>query len=143
MLIYLLMEFLIIFRQSILPIFIIICAAFVYQRIVKPDIKQVSALALNVFAPLMVFDALYRHSVKPAVIFKPFIFMIILTAVMVALAYGASLLLKSSKNERISLILAASLINSGNFGLPLILFTYGEEAIAYSVIYFVAFVFRY
>ncbi len=133
------MKFFIVFNQSLLPILTIISLAFFYNKIFKPDIKSISEVVLTVFAPIMVFDALVKHQVHISKLGKPMLFMTILISIMIFLSYFAAKYFKFDKNETVSIVLASSMINVGNFGLPLILFTYGEKAIAISVIYFVIF----
>jgi hypothetical protein len=65
--------------------------------------------------------------------------MILLTGGLLAVSALAARLLRLSPDRRVSFILACSMINIGNFGLPLIYFTFGQEAVALSVIYFVVF----
>jgi predicted permease len=62
-----------------------------------------------------------------------------LTLALMAVATLVAKALKADDDERISLILASSMINVGNFGLPLIYFTYGNAASAVAILYFVAF----
>ena len=133
------MAFLIVFQQSVLPLFIIIGVALVYHRFFKPDIREITSLTLTVLAPVFVFDAIVRHNINLAALKTPFTFMVILTALLLLLAYFAGRLLQLQEDDRISFTLACSMINIGNFGLPLIYFTYGEQAVSYSVVYFVAF----
>ncbi|WP_303722637.1 AEC family transporter [Malonomonas rubra] len=133
------MAFLIIFQKSVLPLFVIICVALVYQRFFKPDIKEITSLTLTVFAPVFVFDAIVKHNISFEALKLPFVFMLILTGVLLVMSYYVSRLLQLQSNDRISFILSCSMINIGNFGLPLIYFTYGEQAVSYSVVYFVAF----
>ena len=133
------MAFLIVFQQSVLPLFVIIGVALVYYRFFKPDIREITSLTLTVFAPVFVFDAIVRHNVSLAALKTPCLFMVILTALLLLLAFFAGRLLCLQENDRISFILACSMINIGNFGLPLIYFTYGEQAVSFSVVYFVAF----
>ena len=133
------MKFFIVFNQSLLPILVIITLAFFYDRIFKPDIKSISEVVLTVFAPIMVFDALVSHKVRLANLGKPILFMIVMMTCLILLSYLAGKIFKFNKDDRISIILATSMINVGNFGLPLILFTFGEKAVALSVIYFIIF----
>ncbi|HKJ05255.1 MAG TPA: AEC family transporter [Geopsychrobacteraceae bacterium] len=133
------MGFLIVFQQSVLPLFIIIGVALVYNRFFEPNIKEITGLTLTVFAPVFVFDAIVTHNISLVALKIPFVFMIILTGLLLIISYAAGRLLRLQQNDRISFILACSMINIGNFGLPLIYFTYGEQAVSYSVIYFVAF----
>jgi hypothetical protein len=133
------MEFALVFQTSILPIFIIVGLAVIYHRIVRPDISQLTNLALYAIAPLFVFDALYKHKIVLTVLYKPLLFMIFLTFSLMAIAYVVAKIVKASDDERTSFVLACSMINVGNFGLPLIYFAFGEQAQVYSVVYFTAF----
>jgi hypothetical protein len=133
------MQFLLIFNQSLLPLLLIVGIAIFCQRFFQPDIKQIAGLALNVFAPLLVFDSLTRHQTTLPELWQPFLFMVLLTGAMLILGRLAACALRLSSQDRISFILACSMINIGNFGLPLIYFTYGQQAVPMSVIIFVVF----
>jgi predicted permease len=67
------------------------------------------------------------------------LFMVILTCALMLLAHMAAKLVRAGNDERIALILACSMINVGNFGLPLIYFAFGKTAYAHSLLYFTAF----
>ena len=133
------MEFALVFKSSILPIFIIVGMAFVYHRVLRPDISQLTNLAIYAIAPLFVFDSLYRHQVVLSVLYKPLAFMGLLTFSLMAIAYVVAKIANATDDERTSFVLACSMINVGNFGLPLIFFAFGDRAEIYSVLYFTAF----
>ncbi len=133
------MAFITIFYTSILPIFIIVALAAVYCRLMRPDIPQIANLAIMVFVPILVFDSLIKNKITLPMLLKPIIFMLLLTGTLMLLAHLTAKAIKARENERITLILAASMINVGNFGLPLIYFAFGKEAEAYSILYFTAF----
>lgn len=133
------MELFLIFNSSILPIFAIVAVAFAYQRLFRPDIAQITNLSLMVFAPVFVFDVLVKSRITVEMLFRPMAFMAGLTAALMLIAQAAARALRASENERIALVLASSMINIGNFGLPLIYFTLGADAVGSSVLYFVAF----
>ena len=133
------MEFLIIFNSSILPLFIIMAVAFIYNRLVRPDITQIANVAITVFAPIFVLDSLTRYKVTLPMLGKPMIVMALLTAAMIVSAHYVAKMVRAGEDERITLILACSMINVGNFGLPLIYFSYGAGAEAYSILNLMAF----
>lgn len=133
------MQFLFVFNDAILPIFLIVALAFVYNRLFQPDLVQITNLTLTVFAPIFVFDALTKNAVQLEILLGPLLFMAILTAALMALGYITAKLLNADANEQVSLVLSVSMINIGNFGLPLIFFAYGPEAVSHSVVYFVVF----
>jgi len=133
------MEFLLIFNKSILPIFLILSVAFIYYRIFKPNIKDIANITLTVLAPIMTFEALIKYNISPESLILPIIFAFLLTFGLMAAAYGCYYLFRLNPEQKIPLVLAASMMNTGNFGLPLIFFTYGTDAKVYSIIYFIAF----
>ncbi len=133
------MEFFIIFNTSILPLFLIFGLAYIYNRYMQPDIRQITNLTLMVFAPAFVFDAVIKHRIDMEMMYKPFVFMLILTCALMALAFVAGKAMKAGSDDCTSLILGSSMINVGNFGLPLIYFSFGKEAEASSLLYMMAF----
>lgn len=133
------MEFLLLFNQSILPIFIIIIIAALFNKFFKPDLTHLNNLSLAVFAPALVFDSLVQYDIEISALLKPFIFMLLLSAALLTIATLTSYFLRLQKDEQISFILSSSMINMGNFGIPLIFFTFGQEAISHSIIFLVIF----
>ena len=133
------MHFLIIFNQSLLPLLLIVGTAVGYHHIFHPDIKQIANFSLNLFIPFLIFDALTRHQTTFPVLIQPFLFMFLLTGIMILLGWLASKCFHLGEHDRTSMILSCSMVNIGNFGLPLIYFTYGQEAVATSVLIFVVF----
>lgn len=133
------MELLLIFTSSILPIFIIISVAFIYNRLLRPDIPQIANIVTMVFGPVFVFDSLMGNRLDLAMLQRPFIFMCLLTLLLMLISSFAARIINANEDEKISLILAGSMINVGNFGLPLIFFAYGEKGEFYSILNFAVF----
>ncbi|UOD35432.1 AEC family transporter [Deferribacteraceae bacterium V6Fe1] len=133
------MEFFIIFSESLLPLFLIIGVAFFYNKNFNPNIKQITDMTLTIFAPIFVFESLTKHKITLDQLAKPFIFMSILTASLILLGYIIAKIFKFPENTKTPFALSISMVNVGNFGLPLIYFTFGPEAVTYSVIYFITF----
>lgn len=133
------MHFFTIFNNSILPIFLIIVLAVIYNRIFRPEIKPLANLALALFAPVLVFDSMTRHAVVFSDLGVSFAFMLLLTGLLIALGALLSIPLRLDPGEKNSFILGVSMINVGNFGLPLIHLTFGQEAVPLSIVYFVIF----
>lgn len=133
------MHYLIIFNNSVLPIFFIILLAYIYNWIYRPDLQPLANLALVLFTPVLVFDSITRHSVHFSDLALPFLFMILLTGCLIAVSLALAWLLRLDAGDRNSFILGCSMINVGYFGLPLIHFSFGEQAASLSTIYFVIF----
>jgi predicted permease len=65
--------------------------------------------------------------------------MVLYTGLFCLLAYGIARWRKFDSNTTRAFTLVTSMMNIGNFGLPLVFFAYGEEAINISVLVFVLF----
>ena len=133
------MDFFIIFSDSVSPILIILGGAFIYNRLVYPDINDVARLSASFFIPVMIFETLTKFNVQFSDLVKPALFMFMYTATLLTLSYIIGKILKLGKDNRLYLMLTVSMINIGNFGLPLIYFTYGEAAISHSILYYIVF----
>lgn len=133
------MQFFLIFNESLLPLFLIILVAFIYNKSFSPNIKQITDMTLIIFAPIFVFESLLKHKITFHQLAKPFLFMCFLTFLLIISGYIIAKIFKFPENTKTPFVLSISMINVGNFGLPLIYFTYGAEGVTYSVIYFIAF----
>ncbi|MGA1862447.1 AEC family transporter [Deferribacter thermophilus] len=128
-----------IFIKTVLPIFIIIAFAYIYNKIKNIDFKYITDVTLTIFAPIFVFHSLMSHKIETHTLYKPFIFMIILISMLILIASITFKIHNFDDKYKIPFILSVSMINVGNFGLPLISFAYGEKGVLYSIIYFVVF----
>jgi predicted permease len=61
-----------------------------------------------------------------------------LTAAMGLLARGLAALIGLDRETRSSFLLVSMFSNNGNYALPVILFAFGQEALAYAAVYFVS-----
>ena len=131
-----------IFINVILPVFLMIATGFFFEKVKKPDFKSISDLTLFFLAPCLIFEALIRskQSISEFVP-KAIIFMIILTFTLWLLSVLFSRFLKLDTLETGAFSLSTIMMNCGNFGLPLILFAFGEKALAYAVVVLVTFTF--
>ncbi|PLX70794.1 MAG: hypothetical protein C0602_04630 [Denitrovibrio sp.] len=133
------MGFLVLLNQSVLPIFIILAVAYIYFRVYQPDIKQLVNISLYTFSPAVVFNSLIKEGIGFSEIFKYLVLMVLVTAALMALGYIGAKLLRLSKTDVILFVMSVSMINIGNFGVPLIFFTYGQEGIYPSILTFISF----
>ncbi|PLX68039.1 MAG: hypothetical protein C0603_07975 [Denitrovibrio sp.] len=133
------MAFFILLKQSILPILIIFLIANIYYRKFKPDIKQLVNISLYVFGPSVVFHALVKESIGFVELGKYLTLMVLVTGALMIVGRIAGGMLRLSKSDMTLFILSVSMINIGNFGVPLIYFTYGDAGIYNSIMTFIAF----
>ena len=127
------------FIQVILPVFLIASAGYIFERRSEVDIRSLANSALYLFAPSLVFSSLINSTVATDLLGRLLLFMLIYTLLMCVLAFGIARLCKFDNNTTRAFALTTSMMNIGNFGLPLVFFAYGQEALNISVLVFVLF----
>jgi predicted permease len=127
-----------IFANDILPIFVVAAVGFALARFSDTDVKTLSAVSFNALSPCLVFDQLVRSSIGGGVFGRMVIFCLLLTAVMGIVAWVAAMPFRLNRQTLTSFLLVVMFSNSGNYALPVVLFAFGREALAYASVYFVA-----
>ncbi len=131
-----------IFLNVILPVFLIIATGFFLQKTKNPDFKSVSDLTLYFLTPCLIFSGLLNSKQDISEFIYPGIaFMILLTISMWILSLITGKLLKFDSKEQSAFSLSTIMMNTGNFGVPLILFAFGEKGLPYAIIILILFTF--
>jgi predicted permease len=123
-----------IFYNNILPILLAAGAGFGLGRRLKLDVRSVSRLTFYVFSPCLVFDSLANSELAGA----EFGFLAVITLVTIALvaatAATAGAAFRLDKPALAALVVAAAFGNTGNFGLAVNRFAFGEPAVTRAVV---------
>lgn len=127
------------FIQVILPVFLIAFAGYIFERRSDVDISALANSALYLFAPSLVFSALVKSSVATGLLGRLSVFMLVYTLLMCVVAVGVARICKFGNDTTRAFALTTSMMNIGNFGLPLVFFAYGEAALDISIVLFVLF----
>ncbi len=131
-----------IFFQVILPIFIIIGVGYFFEKVKSPDFKSVSNLTLYFLTPCLIFEGLLKsHENISAFVPKAIFFMVLITISLWILSSIAGYFFKLDLMEKSALSLATIMMNTGNFGIPLIMFAFGDKGLTYAIIILVMFTF--
>lgn len=125
------------FANNILPIILLSGAGFALGKLLHIDSRSLGRVVFYVFSPILIFDLLIQNQLKMSeaaiVIAYAFSFILIMGALTLLLGY----FLKLERPALISILITTMFANTGNYGLPLVSFAFGEEALAYAGIYFV------
>ncbi len=93
-------------------------------------------LALYVFTPCLVFQSLSTSSLNLQYVFIIVFAVTLLTVTIIIVKIYAKIRKQPLQTES-GLILSSVFMNSGNFGMPVILFAYGEIGLEYAISFFV------
>ena len=113
------------------PLFICAGIGFVWGRLDKPfDAEMMTGLALHLGVPCLVFSTLTRLEISPVAFGK---MAGAYTTALVLFMVLAAVLTRLLRLEPRAFIPALTFRNSGNLGLPVCLFAFGEAGLAYGI----------
>lgn len=119
----------------IAPVFLIAGVGFFWSRQNRPfDVETVTSLSTTIGVPCLVLDALMGAELETAVLGQMLFAAALGTA---AIGLGALVLLRAARLPLPPYLPAMMFGNTGNVGLPLCLFAFGQEGLALAVSFFV------
>jgi len=127
-----------IFVSDILPIFVIAAVGFALARRLGARVQTLSTVAFNALSPCLVFDQLVTARISGSQSLRVVAFCVLLTIAIGIAALLTSMPLRLDRTTLTSFMLVAMFSNSGNYALPVVLFAFGREALAFASVYFVA-----
>ena len=130
-------ELLSLFTNNLLPIFLIVGASFLFGRYTGVSPRPLSQLVFHLFSPCLLFTLLTQNRLSGSEISRVMLFAVACTLLVGALTwiFGASFRLQ--RRMLAGVMLSSMFMNAGNFGLPVVLFAFGETALSYASLYFV------
>jgi malate permease and related proteins len=126
-----------IFSQDILPIFVIAGIGFLMARRFGANVKTMSTVSFNALSPCLVFYQLVTAKLSVAQSWRVALFCVLLTVAIGVAARLVALALRLGGATLSSFLLVVMFSNSGNYALPVVLFAFGREALAFASVYFV------
>jgi predicted permease len=126
-----------IFATDILPIFLVAAVGYLLARRVGASVKTLSSVAFNALSPCLVFDQLVTSHITGTEFGRMATFCVLLTLAMGVAAGLAAIPLRLNRPTLVSFLLVVMFSNSGNYALPVVLFAFGREGLAYASVYFV------
>lgn len=125
------------FANNILPIILLGGAGFVLGKVLHVDPRGLGRVVFYIFSPVLIFDLMIKSQLKlfEAASVIGFTTSIILVVGVITYIFGK--LLKVERTALISILITSMFANTGNYGLPLVSFAFGEKALSYAGIYFV------
>ena len=125
-----------VFASDLLPIFLIAGAGFALARWLKASVVTLTHVVFYALLPCFAFRLLIS-SVATGRRFGMMVLLAVLVMVTMA-AVGAllSLALRLSRAESTVFLLVVMFSNGGNYGLPVVSFAFGEDALSYGTVFF-------
>jgi predicted permease len=126
-----------VFVDVVAPVFAIVALGYAVGPKLELDARTLSRAAYWVFVPAFTFDVIARSRVPVASAARMAAYAVVTHLTFALVAWGIASLLRRPRDVRAAYVMLAVFGNVGNFGLALIQFRLGEEALAPATLYFV------
>lgn len=121
----------------ILPVFILLGIGFFVGKFMEINSKSVSDLCIYVFSPALFFHSVTTSSLELSDLGKIVVFALLLFLIFAVLVKLLGLLFGWNLPYQNTMMLASAFPNTGNYGLPIVFFAFGDEGMAIAIIYVV------
>jgi malate permease and related proteins len=130
-------ELFITFANNLLPILLIATAGYILGKFLTVDSRTIGRIAFYIFSPVLIFDLMVRSQLDLKQAAATIAYTTCVIAVMGILAFLLGKIFNLERPQLLAVILTVAFGNTGNYGLPLIKFAFGDEALAVGSIFFV------
>lgn len=130
-------EFVQLFLNNVLPVFLAVGAGYLAARFLNVNPRGISRVTFYIFTPCLIFTVIVGSDLSNGDILSMSLFTTAVISIVGVIAYGIARLLKLERSKIAAVVLTSMLINAGNFGLAIVKFGFGEQALAYASVFFV------
>jgi predicted permease len=124
------------FANNILPIVLLAGAGFALGKMLQIDPRSLGRVVFYVFSPVLLFDLLVNNQLKITEAAVVAVFALCFILFMGAVTFLLGYFFKLERPALIAILITTMFANTGNYGLPLVSFAFGEQALSYAGIYF-------
>ena len=126
-----------VFVNNLLPILLLSGAGFTLGKTLKLDPRPLGRVIFYILSPVLIFNLLTSSQLAVENILLMMGYSASVMLIVAGIAFVLGKLLRLERSLLIVVVLTTLVANNGNYGLPLIAFAFGQEALAYASIYFV------
>jgi malate permease and related proteins len=130
-------ELLTTFADNLLPILLVGGAGFILGKLLTIDSRSLGRVVFYVFSPLLVFDLMIKSTLNLQQAFTTVGYTASVIAVMGLIAFLLGKLFQLERPYLLAVILTVAFGNTGNYGLPLVKFAFGDNALAVASLFYV------
>jgi predicted permease len=122
------------FSDVLLPVVMVAGLGYLLRRAFPLDVRTLNRLSLYVLSPCLVFVSLLRTEVAGGAALRLTLQLALVMLGTIACAFLAALAFRLPGPQRSGFLLTSTFMNSGNYGLPISRFAFGEIGFQYAVI---------
>lgn len=140
------LELLTIFSDNMIPVLAIAAVGVFARRRLHVDPAMISRMMFTIFAPALAFDAIYTSDINGDEVARVYAGTLALLAAIAILSYACLRCLdvavsprnRIKSSERATTLVSTFVFNGANFGISIVSFAFGAEALTYAVIIYIA-----
>lgn len=125
------------FANNLLPILLIAAAGFLLGKTLTVDSRTIGRIVFYIFSPLLVFNLMVTSELNLKQALTTVGYTTSVIAVLGVLAFVLGKLAQLERAHLLAVVLTVAFGNTGNYGLPLVKFAFGDEALAAASIFYV------
>jgi predicted permease len=128
----------VLFANNLLPVFLVAGAGLVLGSRLRLNPKTLSQIIFYLFSPCLLFRLLSQSQLSNGDITRVLAFSAVTILMIGLLAWTGTRFLKLDRRLTAAVLITSMFMNAGNYGLPLTAFAFGNDALAYASLVFVA-----
>jgi predicted permease len=126
------------FGEVLLPVVVVVILGYFLRRSFPLDARSLNRVSLYVLTPCLVFVTLLRTDVAGGEATRLTVQMVLVMAVTTLCAFLAAVPFQLSGPQRSGFVLTTTFMNSGNYGLSVSRFAFGDIGFQYAVVGYLA-----
>jgi malate permease and related proteins len=126
-----------VFAQVMVPILVVVGSGYLLRLTLDLDLRPLSRVSLYLLSPALTFSSLVEAEIAQGQTLRIIAFSVLLVGIMAALTLAASGMFGFSRETNTALMLSTMFTNTGNYGLPLALFAFGQQGFEQAILFFV------
>ena len=126
------------FTENVLPVLLLAATGFVLQRALRIDPRPLAQVVFHAFAPALVFRLLLQTSIGALDILRMMGLATLVMGGIGILSWALARTFRLPPPLAAAFVLTSTFMNAGNFGLSVSQLAFGEQALAWSVLFFTA-----
>lgn len=125
------------FADNLFPILLVATIGYIIQRTFNLNPRSISQVVFNVFTPALVLKLLIVTDIQAGDIGRMVLFAAVIMLMMSLISWLLSKTLRLGEGLTSAFILSATFANTGNYGLSVNQFAFGEQALAFASLYYI------
>lgn len=125
------------FLNNLLPIFLIAGAGLILARATNLNPRSLSQIIFYIFSPCLIFTLITQSKLESGMMGRVVLYTVFACLLVGCLTWIIGKLLKLEGPLFSGVLITSMFMNSGNYGLPVVLFAFGPIALGYASLFFV------